>query len=201
MNELQVDIWEVVRVNFPTKIDGTLQRRCLDMIRAFESESFISSLSLALSLPDICGNYLYSNDSSRNRYSKWFDQFVAFNYIGPDGIPYFDGEDCYQLRCVFLHEGMNTPHVERKRTLYNLIQFRIFDDGPLNNVDHFEQLWTNDELSNMFTQLDLNLNKFISVINQGVNKFIRQYPNANNLNPWEGYEGYFYTPILDFRKS
>lgn len=188
-------------MNFPTKIDGTLQRRCSDMIRAFESESFISSLSLALSLPDICGNYLYTNDSSRNRYSKWFDQFVAFNYIGPDGTSYFDGEDCYQLRCVFLHEGMNTPHVERKRTLYNLIQFRIFDDGPLNNVDHFEQLWTNDELSNMFTQLDLNLNKFISAINQGVNEFIRQYPNANNLNPWEGYEGYFYTPILDFRKS
>lgn len=192
-------------MSFPRKIDDSLEGRVQDMIKALDSEAFLSSLSLALSLPDICGKYLYPEDKSSARYAKWFDQYVAHNYSTQtenserNVLCYFDGEDCYQLRCVFLHEGSNAPHVGRGKTTYNVAQFRIFGTELMVGVDHIGRHWSTGREDEAFNQVDLDLVKFIHAVAAGVRTFLGQHPDANNLNPINGLQNIFYSPILDFR--
>ena len=64
------------------------------------------ALAAALILPDICGA-LASTDgrAKRRKYTEWFDRYVGAAYVGIDGKPWLTGEDCYRLRCSFLHQG------------------------------------------------------------------------------------------------
>jgi hypothetical protein len=69
------------------------------------------ALSGALIVPDICGA-MESEDgcATPSRYIAWFDERVAPLYEDPrDGTPMLSGEDCYMLRCSFLHQG-TTQH-------------------------------------------------------------------------------------------
>lgn len=199
-------------VGFPRKIDASLSGRVEDMRRAFEADAFFSALSLALSLPDICGKRMHPDLGSRDRYSRWFDRYVAHNY--EDGHPaegscdrrslFFNGEDCYQLRCVLLHEGTNAPHVERGRTVYNLIQFRLFGKDPGVGIDHVGQL--EEKVGSgadpvWFRQIDLDMAKFVDSMARGVASFLEDHPEENDPSPLEGAASVFYAPILDFRSN
>ena len=65
---------------FPIKVDDSLQGRARDAIKAFESGAYISALSLALALPDICASRLYPNLKCGERYAWWFYEYVSCNY-------------------------------------------------------------------------------------------------------------------------
>lgn len=75
--------------------------------KALECECFLPALSLALTLPDICGQVEYpSEQSSKKRYSKWFDTYATSFWLDDEtSIQKFTGELCYQLRCAYLHAG------------------------------------------------------------------------------------------------
>lgn len=205
-------------VKFPSQIDTSIRGRMSDALRAYEAEAFLSAISLALAIPDICGERLCPADYSSNRYAKWFDEYVAPNYpepimpshadqLGEDsgfvvrcgtapGRYYFAGSDCYQLRCVYLHEGSNAPHlenIEKGKTVYNVIQFRIFDlPGNCDHVGHLEE----SPSGKVFRQVDLDLRKFLVNLEAGVEAFLDTYPEMNDDT---GSDGYFYQPVLDFR--
>lgn len=81
---------------------------------------YMAGLSLALTLPDICGKAIYpelkGSKNCKTRYVKWFDENIG-KYEQTDfdvkmGIPYMDGELIYSLRCSVLHEG--NPNVNCK---------------------------------------------------------------------------------------
>lgn len=87
------------------------------MNRALDNDCFFSALSLALTLPDICGHAKYPTEqSNKKRYIAWYDEYVgAFEQCpGDEGqMPYLSGEVVYQLRCSFLHQG--NPNIDKEK--------------------------------------------------------------------------------------
>lgn len=85
-----------------------------DMNKALNNDCFFSALSLALTLPDICGKAKYPAYSSTRRYITWYDEYVGTyeQCPGEEGkMPYLSGEVVYQLRCSFLHQG--NPNIDK----------------------------------------------------------------------------------------
>ena len=78
--------------------------------QANEQENWYAALAMAFTLPDICAKLKYPVIKRGERYANWFNEYVApaYTFVGKDG-PMFTGEDCYALRCAFLHEGKATP--------------------------------------------------------------------------------------------
>ncbi len=193
--------------SIPASIDTSLSGRVYDMRRAFEADAFLSAISLALSLPDICGKYLYPKEKgSQKRYIKWFDRYIAMNYLDGKSSPsqkyYFSGTDCYQLRCVFFHEGTTIPHIERERASYNFIQFTVSDKTLFTAIDHVSQLETDiklDPSNKPFNYLGLDLANFIDAMTSGVLAFLEDYPEANDSCSLDSFWSDLYNPILDFR--
>ena len=187
---------------FPEKIDDSLRGRVKDMLAAFDADAFLSALSLAVTLPDICGARMCPHEkSSSKRYETWFDQYVApssRNSSEAHGC-YFNGRDCYQLRCVFLHEGSNALHPKKKKSIYHIAQFRIFEKSSEIAVDHIGRQWPSDDPEATFAQVDLDLRRFLHSIESGVERFLEDYPDANKYCPVRGPEAVHYSPILDFR--
>ena len=78
---------------------------------SLNTQNWYSALALALTLPDICGKIDSPDLKTRLRYPKWFNEYVGEKYkvVKPDGEThiFMTGNDCYALRCAFLHEGSN----------------------------------------------------------------------------------------------
>jgi len=94
-----------------------LQTLINDMNKALDNDCFFSALSLALTMPDICGHAKYPTEpSSKKRYTAWYDEYVgAYDQCpGEEGkMPYLSGEVVYQLRCSFLHQG--NPNIDKDK--------------------------------------------------------------------------------------
>lgn len=188
---------------FPKVMDTSLTGRMADIEKAFDAGAYLSAISLALTIPDVCSSRLHPDVSTRRRYVNWFNAYVAQNYLDEksletDGVMvaskyYFDGDDCYQLRCVYLHEGTNAPDLNKGKTLYNAIQFRVFEDGP-SDCDHIGKSWS-DTSGLVFRQVDLDLRKFIRCLKAGVESYVERHQGVDADN---GSESLFYQPVLDF---
>lgn len=83
--------------------------------KAIEHKLFLSALHMALSIPDVLGNIEYSSGNRKEKYIKWFDEFVKNDFGMPyygsfgkdENRPQFDGKVCYKLRCSLFHELSN----------------------------------------------------------------------------------------------
>lgn len=83
--------------------------------KATEHKLFLSALHMALSIPDVLGNIEYSSGNRKEKYIKWFDEFVKNDFGMPyygsfgkdENQPQFDGKVCYRLRCSLFHELSN----------------------------------------------------------------------------------------------
>jgi hypothetical protein len=76
---------------------------------AVAESNWYAALSLALTLPDICGG-LESAGGSRKRYVDWCDTYLVPTYTSQmDDGPYvfLGASDCYALRCALLHRGVD----------------------------------------------------------------------------------------------
>ena len=122
---------------FTGQNDNMLFRMIEDVHKALDAEAYMAALTLALTIPDVCGRAEYPNeDSSKVRYIKWFDQEVSYSehpdYSKMDPqkaneakkLPHLSGEAVYQLRCAVLHQG--NPNIDNGK---------IKDDD--NKIDHF----------------------------------------------------------------
>lgn len=74
------------------------------------------ALGMALTLPDICGQIEFPNESVGKRYKKWCDNFLFMQGFFPEWdidkntgsfikARVIDSDSCYALRCAFLHSG------------------------------------------------------------------------------------------------
>ena len=173
---------------FPEKIDDSLRGRVKDMLAAFDADAFLSALSLALTLPDICGARMCPHEkSSSKRYETWFDQYVAPSYRNSS-----EAHGCYTV-------GSNALHPKKKKSIYHIAQFRIFEKSSEIAVDHIGRQWPSDDPEATFAQVDLDLRRFLHSIESGVERFLEDYPDANKYCPVRGPEAVHYSPILDFR--
>lgn len=77
--------------------------------RSLDNECFYAALSLALTLPDVCGKAEYGEIGTGNRYKKWCKRFVCAQENTDDpysvDMPYLSEEILYSLRNALLHQA------------------------------------------------------------------------------------------------
>lgn len=92
---------------------------CLD------NDCCMAGLSLALTLPDICGKAMYPDLKTSDRYIKWFDEYIGQYEHDEEhirvGMPYLSGELVYSLRNSILHQG--NPNIDGKK--FGIIYFEL----------------------------------------------------------------------------
>lgn len=93
-----------------------------------------AALAVTLALPDICGWLLDPSASSKARYIAWFDRYIADHYVHHVGhqhsrTVFLTGNDCYALRCAFLHEGREDITEQRAQELLDRFQFTVAPQG------------------------------------------------------------------------
>ena len=77
---------------------------------ALSNNLYFAALSLALTLPDICGKAEYPEKGSTSRYKLWYDEYIGKYEKGPsiDGVPdmpYLSGDIVYNFRSSLFHQG------------------------------------------------------------------------------------------------
>lgn len=87
------------------------------------THNWYSAVTLSLTLPDICGKLENPNLRSRQRYSAWFNQYVAMAHPG-----FLNGDDCYALRCAYLHQGEFDLEDQNAKDILNRIHFNAPDN-------------------------------------------------------------------------
>ena len=79
--------------------------------KCIENECYIAALTLALTIPDICGKAEFPDiNGTRERYIRWYDAHVGYTEYSYSLSPYVSGEVVYSLRNMMLHQG--TPNIE-----------------------------------------------------------------------------------------
>ena len=81
-----------------------------DIRCSLKNKCYFSALSLALTLPDICGMAEFPNKSVTERYIEWYDKYLGvYMTQGKDDLggnnPWLSGEVIYNLRNTYLHQG------------------------------------------------------------------------------------------------
>lgn len=102
---------------------------------AVDQRNSYAALALALTLPDICASLEAADGkTSGRRYAAWWDTFVGPRYrqlLGPERIErvFLSGDDCYALRCAFLHQGLDDITGQRAQDALDAFRFVQPSDG------------------------------------------------------------------------
>lgn len=122
--------------------------------KAVADRNWYAALSLALTLPDICGKLQEPKQKSQPRYEAWYDKYLLPAYhrnIGPSWKPtphtFLCASDCYALRCAYLHQGEFGIEDQRAQTA---LEHFHFTEPPAAGSMHMNQ--TNNAL-----QLQVNV--------------------------------------------
>lgn len=118
-------------------------KRFTDSIRAsVKTENWYGALSMALALPDVCGRLENPNQKSQARYVAWFRKWIEPKYTRPIGSDrqnhvFLCADDCYALRCSYLHEGGNNILAQRARKA--LEDFHFINPPGNGSIIHMNQ--------------------------------------------------------------
>jgi hypothetical protein len=108
---------------------------------AVSSQNWYSALTLALTFPDICGYLENPSQGSTARAVAWFNANMAPRYTrtmpGKFMHTFLSGEDCYALRCAFLHEG--SMDISTQRIQQALDAFLFITPPPFGIISHMNQ--------------------------------------------------------------
>ena len=86
---------------------------------ALSHNLYFAALSLALTLPDICGKAEYPSAGVTFRYISWYNEYIGqYEQCPCDACkevqsPYLSGEIIYNLRNSFLHQG--APNIDSSK--------------------------------------------------------------------------------------
>ena len=91
------------------------------------NEQYYAALSLALTLPDICGSVEFPNKMIHERYIGWYDRYIGDQMKAGEfakGLrkPYLSGEIVYNLRNSFLHNGRPDVDINKLKNADNQVQ-------------------------------------------------------------------------------
>lgn len=87
-----------------------IERLVKEIYIGLNNKCYISSLTMALTLPDICGKAKYPNEKNTKRYKQWLNDYVCNKQ--PFGLQ-SDSDTIYNLRCSLLHEG--NPSIDKTK--------------------------------------------------------------------------------------
>jgi hypothetical protein len=83
-------------------MESPLHRYLADIHHAMNAGAFYSALALSVAIPDVCGSIEYPDEKGvGKRYRDWFDLscYMLQSYLS--------AEDCYAIRCSYLHQGID----------------------------------------------------------------------------------------------
>ena len=141
-----------------------MQRFIYALNSAVQQRNWYAALSLALTLPDICGRLENPHAKSENRFVAWWDKYLLAKYssvVGGRPYTHLAGGDAYSLRCAFLHEGVDETVAQRARVA--LTKFHFITPPPRGGMLHCNQL-------NSILQLQVDI--FCNDISQGVTQWV-----------------------------
>jgi len=138
---------------------------------AVGGSNWYAALSLALTLPDICGGLESPKKTSRARYVEWCNSYLVPRYtlrVGADGRErvFLHGKDCYALRCAVLHEGSDIVGHSASEALDSFLLVAPRDGWTV----HCNQSGTK-----LLLQVDL----FCEDICKGVDEWLKVVPQSN----------------------
>jgi len=142
---------------------------------SLQNKNWYSALFIALSLPDICGGLENPTLGSEKRYVLWFNKYLNSYYtrgIGPHGqhvVTFLSGEDCYALRCSFLHEGRDEITDQRCQKVLNNFRFTT-DLSHMNYIDN----GTNKTLQ-------LQVKQFCEEISTGTEEWLKDVKSNQDI--------------------
>lgn len=117
--------------NFRNEGDSLVNRLIKDVRKSLNHECYFSALSLALTLPDICGIAEFSiTHPVANRYIDWCETYVCegegkrVRLDDKIETPYLSGEVIYNLRNTYLHQGC--PNLNKSKI-----------KNEINQIDNF----------------------------------------------------------------
>lgn len=140
--------------------------------KSLKQENYLAALTMALTLPDICGKAAEPSLGTGARYKKWYKDNVVLHektsdpheadmpYCGAD-MPYLSEEVIYQLRNSMLHQG--NPNVDAKsirEEQCKVDEFILFVDEPYDSglsVVSYEKELNEKELKITNRKLEVNL--------------------------------------------
>lgn len=112
---------KLITINCNRLLKNKMENLLKSVRQNLDTDNWYSALILSLTLPDICGG-LENKPQGNKRYSDWFEKYLNNKYAG-----FLSGDDCYALRCSFLHEGTN--NIEKQRVRRVLDQFIFLPRG------------------------------------------------------------------------
>ena len=140
---------------------------------AIKEKNWYAALSLALTLPDIAGKLDSPEARSSARYTAWVQQYLVPKYTSQVAEPnpdrarqppvimvdkvFLPANDCYALRCAYLHEG--SADITNQRIQEVLEAFDFISPPPDNNTVHKNSVGNKLQL-----QVDIFCNDIISGI-------------------------------------
>ena len=123
-----------------------------------KSENWYGALFIALTLPDICGKI--DQPDSQHHYAAWFDRYVKSKYVHGDWT-FLTGNDCYALRCAFLHEGKDNISTQNAKETVEKFYFRAPGRGTMHC----------NKFNNTLLQLQVDI--FCNDIKEGVLSWLK----------------------------
>lgn len=115
-----------------------VERLVKEINTGLQNKCYISALTTALTLPDICGKAKYPNEKTTKRYKQWLDDYVCNKQqFGLQS----DSDTIYSLRCSLLHEG--NPSIDKSKCKINKFALIVRENSahiPLESVCFEEKL-------------------------------------------------------------
>jgi hypothetical protein len=161
--------------------------------RSIKEKNWYSALSMALTLPDICGRLEAPNKKSQARYEGWFDRYILGKYQTQagrfvDAHTFLCASDCYSLRCAFLHQGDFSIEDQRAQTVLNNFHFI----APFGNGIEIHK---NQSGSTLQLQVDI----FCEDICSGVERWLGDVNNDAEIVDRIDKLGKIHAPVLGAR--
>jgi hypothetical protein len=104
-------------------------RHLVDAVRrSVREQNWYAALTLALTLPDIAAKIDGKLGGSESRYVAWFNDYLLSRYTGDSFFgprAFLTGNDCYALRCAFLHAGDFDITGQRARKILEYFRFTV----------------------------------------------------------------------------
>lgn len=141
---------------------------------AIENKNWYAALFIGLALPDICGKLENPNGQVGPRYRAWFKAYVEPKYTRQNGPGqkshiFRSANDCYSLRCAYLHEGADDITEQNAREALERFHFIEPRDKGIVHCNQINQV--------LQLQVDIFCNDIIS----GVRKWLADKTENNDI--------------------
>jgi len=138
---------------------------------SIQNNNWYSALVLSLIIPDICGK-LEGEQKSSKRYPAWFNKYLGKKYQN-----FLSGDDCYALRCSYLHEGSDNIEMQRAKDV--LDHFVFISDGS--HCNRFNNCYFGDPKYDGKNFLQLSVRQFCQDMVEAANQWLEDVSSNQEI--------------------